>query len=131
MCGQLEDEALAAMTAVEEQTARLPELEKALKQAKDDVANFDTTCKQRQLELAEQLKVVKQTILEVDTTLPEDVRAEYQRLVGFKGEDAMAAVQNRICLACNTSITAQQQNELLQGQFVACKSCGRFLYLAE
>lgn len=131
LCGQVEDEILIALTQVDEQTARLPELDKALKQAKDEVVNFDATCKKRQGELAEQIEIVRRNIQEVDATLPEDVRAQYQRLVGFKGEDAMALVQDRTCTSCYTSITAQQQNELLQGQFVACKSCGRFLYLAE
>jgi predicted nucleic acid-binding Zn-ribbon protein len=131
LCDQLEDQALAALTEVDEKTARLPELEKALKQAKDEVANFDTTCKKRQAELAEMIKGVQQNIQEMDATLPDDVRAQYQRLVGFKGEDAISEVQGRTCVACYTGITAQQQNELLQGQFVVCKNCGRILYLAE
>ncbi len=47
------------------------------------------------------------------------------------GPDGMAAVKNRSCAACSTEITAQSYNELLQEQFVACKSCGRILYLPE
>lgn len=131
LCSQLEDEALAAMTEVDEKTGRLPELEKALKQAKEEVTNFDATCKKRQAELVEMLKGVQQNIQETDATLADDIRAQYQRLVAFKGEDAMSQVQGRTCVACYTEITAQQQNELGQGLFVVCKNCGRFLYLGE
>jgi predicted nucleic acid-binding Zn-ribbon protein len=48
-----------------------------------------------------------------------------------RGADAMAAVENRTCTACYTEITAQNYHELILGQLVVCKSCGRILYLPE
>lgn len=130
-CTKLEEEALNALSAIEEQTGRLPELEKVLKQAQQEVTNFDATCKERQGEMSGELQKVLAQIKEVETTMPADIRGQYDRLVAARGEDAMAAVVERNCQACYTGITAQQYNELLQGMFVFCRSCGRYLYLAE
>jgi predicted nucleic acid-binding Zn-ribbon protein len=130
-CTKLEEEALLALTEVDEQTARIPELDKALKQAQHEVANFDSTCKQRQGEMGEEYEKALAQIKEVETAMPADIRGQYDRLVAARGEDAMSSVVDRICQACYTSITAQQYNELIQGMFVFCKSCGRYLYLPE
>ena len=43
----------------------------------------------------------------------------------------MSGVQGRTCTACYTEITAQNYNDLLQGNFVICQSCGRMLYLLD
>lgn len=130
-CSKFEEEVLTHLTEIDEHNARLPELEKLLKQAQNDVANFDSICKARQGEMKGELDKVLVQVKEVETTVPADIRVHYDRLVNAKGEDAMSAVQDRICVACYTSITAQQYNELLQGMFVACKNCGRCLYLPE
>jgi hypothetical protein len=125
-CQKLEDEIFAGLGEIDDKTAQLPEVEKSLKQAKHEVANFETIRKTRHAELTALLDKVRQDIKET-----EEIRALYDRQVGMRGADAMSAVDNRICTACYTGITAQMHNELLQGQFVTCKSCGRILYLRE
>lgn len=131
MCQQLEDEILAGLMEVDERTAGLPALEKGVKQAKDDLANFDQISSKRKAELTEELQKTQQLLKEAEPALPEDIQPIYARGVKARGHDAMALVQDKNCTACYTSITAQQFNELSQGDFVPCKSCGRFLYLAE
>jgi uncharacterized protein len=128
-CQQIEDQILDAMGDVETKTAELPELEKGIKLAKQELAEFEKTNQTRLVSLTEQLKEAQRQLTEVEAALPDDVRTHYNRLVGARGEDALAAVQDRTCVACYTSITAQQHNELIQAQFVVCKSCGRILYL--
>jgi len=130
-CAKLEEEALMALTEVDEQAARLPDLDKLLKQAQHEVANFDAMCKQRQSEMSGEYQKALAQITEVETTMPADIRGQYDRLVAARGEDAMSAVVDRNCQACYTGITAQQYNELYQGMFVFCRSCGRYLYLPE
>jgi predicted nucleic acid-binding Zn-ribbon protein len=130
-CSQLEDEILAGLMEVEEQTAKLPDFEKAVKQAKAELDNFDQISKERVAGLKEELGRAHVQIKEVEVLLPDDIRVTYNREVTSRGEDALAVVQNKICQACYTAITNQQSNELLQGLFVKCKSCGRMLYLAE
>jgi predicted nucleic acid-binding Zn-ribbon protein len=128
---KLEDEILDAMGQTEEQTAKLPELEKAVQQVRDEVTRFEREQGERQAGFAEQLKQTDRQIADVEATLPVEVRPLYNRLTAAKGEDALAGVNGRTCTACYTEITAQNYNDLAQGSFVACKSCGRMLYLPE
>jgi predicted nucleic acid-binding Zn-ribbon protein len=128
---ELEDEILTAMLRLDEGTARLPELERSLRRAEEEVAQFEKSHRARLADLASQLDQARQQLTAVEATLPEDIRPAYDRLASARGEDAMSAVANRTCSACYTEITAQNSNDLVQGQFVLCKSCGRILYLAE
>jgi uncharacterized protein len=124
-----EDQILENMGAVEEHSAKLPEAEKAVKQAKEEFKQHEKDAQARLANLREQLVQVQKQIKEVEATLPDDIRPQYERMVGSRGEDAMAAVENRTCMACYTEITAQAYNDLMLSQFVFCKSCGRALYL--
>jgi len=126
---KLEDEILDAMGQSEEQAAGLPELEKALKRVREEVAQFDRDSASRQTRYAEQLKQTQQQIVDVEATLPPEVRPMYTRLIAAKGEDGMSGLNGRTCTACYTEVTAQNYNDLAQGNFVMCKSFGRMLYL--
>src|SRR5262249_50712828 len=122
---------LAAMMEVETQTARVPDLEKAVSQAKEDAARMSAGIQSRADELTAMLDNVRKQTAEVEASLAEDVRTQYDRLVAAHGEDALSSVQGRTCSACYTEITAQNYNDLLQGKFVVCRSCGRMLYLPQ
>jgi predicted nucleic acid-binding Zn-ribbon protein len=128
---QNEDDILETMGAVEEASARIPELEKALQRAKDEAVEFARKTQERLGGQKEQLQAVQQQIKELEATLPEEVRVAYDRLMGSRGEDGLSAVQDRNCVACYTTITAQSYNDLLSGRLVSCNVCGRMLYLPE
>jgi predicted nucleic acid-binding Zn-ribbon protein len=130
-CKELEDEILDAMGKIEEDTARLPEQDKAVKQAKQEYAEFEKAQRDREVGLHDQLAQALEQIKQVEASLPQDIRPQYDRLVAARDEDALAPVQNRTCMACYTEITAQAYNDLMLSQFVLCKSCGRALYLPE
>ncbi|MFN4261193.1 MAG: zinc ribbon domain-containing protein [Gemmataceae bacterium] len=128
---QLEDEILRNMTEIEERTAQIPELEKNVETAKTEWKDFEQNYQSRVAGLRTALAETQQQLADVEKTLPEDVLSQYKRLVAAKGEDALSPVRNRGCLACYTTITAQNIHDLTQGMFVLCKSCGRILYLPE
>jgi predicted nucleic acid-binding Zn-ribbon protein len=129
---QLEDEILDTMLETEEQVARLPGREQAVRQAKADLARAEAELQARQGELAAQYRQAMEQVAQVEATLPAGkAREEYDRLVRARGEDALAPIQGRTCAACYTEITGQQFQDLMLGQVVLCKSCGRILYLAE
>jgi predicted nucleic acid-binding Zn-ribbon protein len=129
---RLEDDILNSMLETEEQTAKLPELEKAVRQARQDLARFETEQQARQAQLGEQLQQATAQISKVEGELPAGrPREDYDRLVRVRGEDAMSAVESGTCMACYTEITAQQKQELMQELLVVCKNCGRILYLPE
>ncbi len=130
-CGEIEDKILEGMAAAEEHTARIPEAEKALKAGKDEVARFETEAKQRVAALGEELRQTQAQLKEVEATLPDNVRKDYERLVAAKGEDALSLAKNNTCSACYTALTEQQRNDLSAGRLVLCKTCGRIVYLAD
>lgn len=130
-CQKIEDQILESMLAVDEQATKVPELEKELEKATEEAARFEGTLPERQAGLAAQLAEAQRQLTAIEVNLPADVRAQYERLVAYRNEDAMSMVANRTCTACYTEITAQSYNNLLMGQFVLCKACGRILYLPE
>ncbi|HLJ96764.1 MAG TPA: C4-type zinc ribbon domain-containing protein [Gemmataceae bacterium] len=130
-CQELEDEILGHMAEIEERTAQLPALEKAVQHAKAEYAEHEKNAQGRIAGLTEQLNKALADIQQIESTLPSDIRPQYDRLVAARGEDAMAAVEHRTCMACYTEITAQSYNDLMLSQFVFCKNCGRALYLPD
>lgn len=126
---RLEEEILEGMAATEDQTAQLPELEKAVQQAKREYADFEKGVGARQADLTTQLNDAEAQLKTIEATLPPEVMGPYQRVLAAKGADSLAVVKDRVCSACYTEITAQQNNNLHAEHFVLCKSCGRILYL--
>jgi hypothetical protein len=130
-CSQLEEESLTAMGESDERTAKIPELEKAAKAAKESFTQYEKDSGARLASLKKQLDETLAKAKEVEATVPANVRSNFDRIVKGKGADAFAPVVDRGCGACRTEIIAQQYNELLMGAFVVCKMCGRILYLPE
>jgi predicted nucleic acid-binding Zn-ribbon protein len=130
-CRRLEDEILEAMSELEERTAALPGEAKTVEQVKADFAAWETTTQERRGQQEAQMKETQAKLKEAEVEVPSEVRVQYQRMVNAMGPDALAAVQDRSCSACRTEITAQMYNDLQQEHFVACKACGRILYLPE
>jgi predicted nucleic acid-binding Zn-ribbon protein len=128
---KLEDEILTAMMEIEERTAALPALEKSLADARAAFTTFEATAGERKTTLSEALIKAAEDLKAAEQSLPDDIRAEYDRSVKGMGSDALSPVHGDTCVACSTSITAQRQHDLLVGKFVVCRSCGRMLYLPE
>ncbi len=128
-CRRLEDEILETMSQSEEKAAEIPQLEQAVKQAKEEAARHEQGMEERLADLRAQLAEAQQQLQQVEEQVPVDVRPQFDRLAATMGADALAAVQGRHCSACHTGITAQNYNDLLIGRFQVCKSCGRILYL--
>jgi predicted nucleic acid-binding Zn-ribbon protein len=129
-CSRLEDEILAALAEVESKTAQLPEIERIAKKAREEHAQFVLDVQAKRHQVMEMLADVHRQLTEVEEKLADDERAAYNRLVASMGADAMASVVGRSCQACYTEITVAMLQNLQQERFVACKSCGRLLYLA-
>jgi predicted nucleic acid-binding Zn-ribbon protein len=128
---QLEEDILNAMGETEERTAKLPEEAAAVERGKRDFAEWERTSKERQAQQTAQLQETTARLKEVEAEVPEQQQAQYRRLVNAMGPDALAAVEERICTSCRTEITSQTYNELLMNRYVACRACGRILYLPE
>jgi uncharacterized protein len=126
----LEDEILEGMSDSEDRAAKLPEQEKTLAKAKDDLAAFERDQTDRLARLAEQLKATLADLKKAEAGIPEQFLPQYQRMVTAFGADALAPVTNHSCAYCHTHITIQQMHEVETQEFVLCRSCGRGLYLS-
>lgn len=130
-CAKLEDEILTGMGEIEEGTARIPEQEKAIQSAKDELVRYKKDSEGRLAEFKVELEKTNAELHEREQVISSDVRQHYDRLVAARGDDAMSSTVNRTCIACHTEITAQMHNDLLSGRLVTCKACDRLLYLPE
>src|SRR6266436_6688155 len=130
-CAKIEDAMLEVMEEIEKRNLQIPEYEKGVKKGKEDTARVIDDIQTRRNEFTDRLNETLKSIHEVEVSLPDDVRAMYDRLVAARGDSAMSSVQGRTCTACYTEITAQNQNDLMQEKLVLCKNCGRILYLQE
>jgi predicted nucleic acid-binding Zn-ribbon protein len=128
-CAQLEDEILAILGEIEEQTARIPELDKALAQVKLEAAGFEKEEQERQQRLAGELVRAQAELVEVEKAIPSDIRSLYDRLITVNGADGLAAVRDKTCTSCYGELTLHHQRELDTGRLVLCKTCGRALYI--
>lgn len=126
----LEDEILETMGWIDDKQARNPDLEKALAQAKAELARVEKENNEKLGRYVEEQQKARTELAEVEKTIPPAILPRYQQLVKALGVDALAGVQDRTCLACYTDITHQMRNELVSGQFVICKNCDRILYVA-
>src|SRR5262249_56723458 len=109
---QMEDEILDCMAQIEERTAQLPELDKAVQQAKAEFQEYQKNAESRVADLQAQLERTMQEVEQIQVQLPDKAKSELSRLIAGRGEDAMAPVHNRTCMACDTEITAQALNDL-------------------
>jgi predicted nucleic acid-binding Zn-ribbon protein len=128
-CQQLEEEILQGITDSETKAGEIPDLERALQQAKEDCARFEKSSAERLADLQAQLGEARQQLTEAEVHIPADHRQQYDRIVQAMGPNALAVLNNRICSACYTEVTAQNYNDVLLGRFFTCRSCGRILYL--
>ncbi|MFL5244454.1 MAG: zinc ribbon domain-containing protein [Gemmataceae bacterium] len=128
---RLENEILDNLGEMEEKTIKIPELEKNVKQAKADFTTFENGVQARLADLNGQLEQAKKDLKVVEAQIPADRKAQLERIIASKGDDALAVVKNRNCTACHTAITSQNYNDLVSGMFVLCVACGRILYLPE
>ena len=128
---ELEDAVLADMAEIDERTTKLPELEKAVRQAREEYAKFEKGQSEKHADHQVQLKQTLDQLAQVEKQLPDNVRGQYERTIASMGSDGLACARNRICEACRTQITLQTHQDLQLHAFVFCSACGRILYPPE
>jgi uncharacterized protein len=130
-CKQTEEEIFAEMTEMEERSARLPELEQAVRQVREEYATFEKAQAEKHADRVLQLQQTLTQLKEIEKDIPDTIRSQYLRTIASMGADGLACARNRICEACRTQITLQSQQDLQQHMYVTCSACGRILYPPE
>lgn len=127
--GRAEEEVLEKLTLIdglEEErkglVQRLAVEEKALQKKSAEVEEIVR-------ELQTQLGDLERRRADLVQGVDKDHLKMYDRVLARHNNFAIARVEDQICQGCFISITSQDVNLLMQGQFVQCRSCSRLLYL--
>jgi uncharacterized protein len=127
----LEDEILEAMEKADRFQKNIAEAEANLAAAKQRAEQTRNAVAEQEPILKADIAKVEAELHENEAVLPADIRELYIRIVRQKGEDALALVENQFCCGCNQQIPLNMLNQVMLGQAVFCKTCGRLLYLPE
>jgi predicted nucleic acid-binding Zn-ribbon protein len=125
----IEEEILAALSEIDERTAKLPEVEKSLAQVRAEAKQYESETQERETNLTNALERAQAELAALEEQLPVDIQPIYRRLIESYGADGMAAVQNKTCAACYSTLTAHHFRQLEGGRFLQCQTCSKALYL--
>ena len=127
----LSDEILESFDKIERLEGVVNEKEEEYKSAKGDFDKLKQKIEGEKGSLEADVARLDAERLDLEKTLPSDIKQDFDRIVGTRGEDGLACVEGEFCGHCNQMINPQMFNELLLEKMVLCKSCGAILYLPE
>ena len=127
----LSDEILEIMEKIDELQNVVQESKTAVDKAQLEMDKLKQRIAEEQQTVEVEVSHSSDELATAEKQLPGDFKAEYERVVKARGEDALTAVESEMCGGCFRTITPQMVNELHMARPVFCKSCGRMLYLAE
>jgi uncharacterized protein len=127
----LTDEILESLEKVDAFQKNIANAETGAAAAKQKVAQVRAEVAEQEPLLQADFARLDAELKESEATLPNEVREMYQRVVRGKGEDALAMVEDQFCGGCNQQIQLNMLNQVMLGQPIFCKTCGRLLYLPE
>jgi uncharacterized protein len=127
----LADEILEALEKIDAFQTNIAEAQAAAAAAKQKAAEVRDEVAKREPALSADIARLEAELQETEATLPAEIREVYRRIVRQKGEDALAMVENQCCGGCNQQVPLNVCNQILMGQPVFCRTCGRMLYMPE
>ena len=127
----LEDEILDSLEEVDRVQATLPAAEKDVQEASTSLEQTQTRVAAETKDLEAEVDRILGDLASAEKDLTGNTRTLYDRSVKHKGADAMTAVDGESCGGCNHQITGKMASDLLLGQVVLCRSCGRLMYAPE
>jgi predicted nucleic acid-binding Zn-ribbon protein len=127
-----EDEALSALSAVDELSAQEEQLEQEVQQAGEELERIEQEVAEETEQCNRRIEELTREREQIRDSVEPNVLSQYDRLAASHPRDALAEVKGRICQGCYTQITKQTENLLMRGnKLVHCHSCGRLLMLAD
>lgn len=127
----MEDEIIELYEKIEEEAAKVPEMDQAVNTYEQDLEKFREEFQSRIQELEKHIHSLEQDLKSAEKILPSEPAEKYRRLVASKGSRALAAVNNGSCSNCFVALTAQQKILIKSDNFLFCTNCGSMLYLNE
>lgn len=127
---KIEDDALAAMEQADVCQKKLKQLEAELKDFEANARKVEADVKAAEPGVTAAIQKIQAEVAAVEKTIPwGDLVSNYSRLRGAHISGALAAVEEGFCTACNNRITAQDMVRVNTGSLLACRECGRLIYI--
>jgi predicted nucleic acid-binding Zn-ribbon protein len=127
----LTDEILEALEESDVFNKNIADAEAAMLAAKKKADEVRGEVAKQEPLLKADLARLEAELRQSESGLPADVRELYMRVVRQKGDDALAVVENQCCGGCNQQVPINLCSQIMLGRPVACKTCGRLLYMPE
>lgn len=126
--GDLEENGLMGLEAVDLANAKLKELEADLQKRKQQLQSIKTSFEKEKPVLQSGIQTLQQQISESEKIIPGNHIANWHRLRGAHGPVALSPLEDDFCRECSTRVTNQDQVRIRTGEFLCCRDCGRALY---
>lgn len=127
----LSDEILEALEEMDKLDAEVKvaeeERKKQVSEHEARVAEIEKNLAGLNIEMAQ----VQADLEKSEKDIPSVAKADYQRLVHSKGEDALAPVESESCGCCYQTLTTNLIDRLRLSLLVRCPNCNAFLYIPE
>ncbi len=127
----LGDEILETLERIDDLAARVAEAEQHLASGNRELEKTATEVESAADGLRQEIARLEGELATTQKRLPGDFKAEYSRIIGARGDEGLASVEDGVCTGCGQQITVNQQNNLTLEKPVLCGGCGCMLYLAE
>lgn len=127
----LSDEILEFFETVNTQQEVVNAAEENVQTAKQELESLKGKVSGEHANLVSEVARLSAELSKAESTLPSDIKPNYERMARATGEDAMAPVEGEVCGGCYQTLTPNMLNELALSRIVFCKSCGRLLYMPE
>jgi predicted nucleic acid-binding Zn-ribbon protein len=127
----LTDEILEALEKIDAFHKNIAEAEAALAAARQKAAEVRGEVAKQEPLLTADIARLEAELQQTEATLPVEIRELYRRVVRQRGEDALAVVENQCCGGCNQQVPLNVCNQIIMGQPVFCRTCGRLLYMPD
>lgn len=127
----LEVEILEAMEKLDGLAQVVSQREAEVEAARKEIARIEKDIETQKPLIEGDIERLTAELSGGEAELPATFREQYDRVVRSRGEDALAAVEGEYCSGCNQHIPVNIINELMLSHPVACRSCGRLLYLPD
>lgn len=130
-----EEQALTAMTKIEELSATLKELSGQQAERQKMVTAAETERATREAEIKDRMTELSAKRTSLAAGIPKDVLSSFEHLIKTKGDDAMAHVEvvdrrnyEYSCAACYMTLPMETVSSIVAGKLTSCVSCGSILF---
>ncbi|HEV7919193.1 MAG TPA: hypothetical protein VGR02_00230 [Thermoanaerobaculia bacterium] len=79
-------------------------------------------------DLRKETAALRKRAAEIEATVPEPLRRDFQKIYSQRGKIAVAKVMNDSCTACRSRVRPALMQRLKRGEMVHCEGCYRILY---